>query len=236
MSNITAYLDSFAAIERHLRGVTKRGREATFYTLVDEAARSDSAVRRYRDDLKEFADLRNAVVHERGGGQPIAEPNDWAVAQLQKITDQLIRPPRVLPHFQVNVISLTPAVSIAEAVVIMHERSFSQIPIYEDDQFVGLLTSNTIARWLGASVADDVFSLGETSIHQVLAHTEDPDHVGFCAWDTTLIAVAERFQAAQDRGKRLDALLITQNGKPNERPLGIIAVFDLVTINRILAA
>lgn len=112
-------------------------------------------MRRYRDDLKEFADLRNAVVHERGGGQPIVEPNDWAVARIRAIAEHLMSPPRVLPQFQTSVVTLTPA-TIGEAVVIMHERSFSRIPIYEHTQFMGLLTSNTIARWLSASVADDI--------------------------------------------------------------------------------
>jgi CBS domain-containing protein len=235
MSNITAYLNTFAAIERHLRELTRSGREVAFYTLVDIAARNDGAVRRYRDDLKEFADLRNAVVHERGGGQPIADPNDWAVKQLQVIAEQIMRPPRVLPHFQVSVFSLAPSASIGDAVVIMHAHSFSQIPIYDGEQFVGLLTSNTVARWLGASVVEDIFSLRDTTIDVVLAHTEYADHVGFCARDTTLIAVAERFHDIQERGRRLDALLITQHGEPTERPLGIIAVYDLVKINSLLA-
>lgn len=55
--------DTDAAIDRYLREINKAGREISFVNLVDSAAQSDSAVRRHRDELKEFGDLRNAIVH-----------------------------------------------------------------------------------------------------------------------------------------------------------------------------
>src|SRR4051812_42816091 len=36
-------------------------------------------------DLKEFADLRNAIVHERRGGHSIAEPHEKTVRRLEEI-------------------------------------------------------------------------------------------------------------------------------------------------------
>jgi hypothetical protein len=89
VKNSESFLNSFAAIEKHLRSIGKADRSASFYQVVDSSARSDRVVRRYRDDLKEYADLRNAIVHERFDGHVIAEPNDRAVADLSKLQAML---------------------------------------------------------------------------------------------------------------------------------------------------
>jgi hypothetical protein len=96
----------------------------------------------------------------------------------------------------------------------MFEQSFSQMPVYDGAIFVGLLTANTVARWLGASVAEDIFSLSETPVSDVLGYTEDKDNFSFLRRDSTLFEVLEKFQTFEREGKRLEAILITQNGKP----------------------
>lgn len=236
MANSDIFLEHFNAIERRLRDMTRLGRDSRFYVLVDAASRDDHVVRRFHDDLKEFGDLRNAIVHERRGGQTIAEPNDWAVARIAAIAEQILRPPRVTPHFIGQICILSDADPIAEAVTAMHTNAFSQLPIYRDGAFQGLLTANTVARWLGANVGEDLVSLSETTIGQVLAHTEDRDHVDFVARDTTLADVLERFLAHEKLGKRLEAILITHDGRPAAKPLGIIVTYDLAKISRLLEA
>ncbi len=234
MSNALSFLDAFNTIERHLRDLTDEPRTTGFYALVDAAARKQPLVRRYADDLKEFADLRNAIVHERSDGRVIAEPNDRALSEIQRLAAQLLRPPRVLPEFQREVLALDPGVPLAKALKLMYERDFSQLPIYAGAQFVGLLTNNTIGRWLGANVATDLFSVNETTIEQVLGYREADDAVAFVDRETTLVEVEQTFVTYEQRGKSLDALLITQNGRETEKPLGIITVYDLPTIDRLV--
>jgi predicted transcriptional regulator len=236
MGNAESFLEDFNAIENRLRALTRLGREKTFAVLVEAAAEKNSVIRRFRDDLKEFGDLRNAIVHERGGGQVIAEPNDWAAGRIKAIAAQILQPLTIGSHFVGQVFKLSADAPIAEAVTAMQANSFSQIPIYQDEAFVGLLTANTVARWLGANVTEDLVSLSETQIAVILAHTENQDHVRFIARDTTLAEIVEIFQAQELRGWRLEALLITQNGRRGERLLGIITVYDLVKINQLLAA
>ena len=109
----------------------------------------------------------------------------------------------------------------------MVEHSFSQIPITEDGHIGGVLTTNTIARWLGANVREDIFSLSETTINDVIAYTEDPENHVFVNRKTTLFEVLERFQDFDNRGKKLEAVLMTDTGKSTQRLLGILTVSDL---------
>ncbi len=227
MGNSDIFLDAFTSIEKHLRRRCKVDRRVPFYQLVEEAAKSLPEVRRYRDDLKEYADLRNAIVHESSDGHVIAEPNSKAVESIKRLASLILKPPTVLPLFQTQVITLNTSDTIGAAVTLMVEHSFSQIPIIRDGHIVGLLTTNTIARWLGANVREDIFSLSETTINDVIAYTEDPENHVFVNRRITLFEVLERFQDFENRGKKLEAVLMTDAGKSTQRLLGILTVSDL---------
>ena len=209
MKNSQAFLDSFATIEKFLRSLASEDRSSSFYHLVDMASRMNRTVARYRDDLKEYADLRNAIVHERSDGHVIAEPNDMAVSHLAALRSLLLTPPKVVPMFQVDVQTRDVSRPLGEAVVVMLQGSFSQLPVTQDHRVVGVLTSNTIARWLGHEVATDLFSLRETTIGQVLKFTEDSENHCFLGRSSTLFDVLGCFDDFASRGKDLDAILVT---------------------------
>lgn len=234
MTNADIFLDHFNTIERHLRDITGIGREKSFSVLVNAAQEKNRVVRHYRNDLYKFGDLRNAIVHERDGNRVIADPNDWAVQRIRAIAEQITQPPLVLPSFAGEVLTLSDTDPIAVAVTAMHAHAYSQLPIYRGNTFQGLLTTNTVARWLGANVDEDLVSLSETTIGQVLAHTEDPSHVAFVSRNTTLVDVLEQFLAYEAHGKRLEALIITHDGRHDAKPLGMIVTYDLAKISRLL--
>lgn len=234
MKNSQTFLDSFAAIEKWLRSLVSANRATGFYQLVEIASRSNRTVARYRDDLKEYADLRNAIVHERSDGHVIAEPNDAAVADFGRLRSVLLNPPKVIPTFQVTVQTREASQALSEAVTVMLEGSFSQLAVMEEGRVIGLLTSNTITRWLGHEVATDLFSLRETTIAEVLRFTEDPENHCFLGRRSTLFEALARVEDFAARGKDLDAILLTHHGRSNESLLGILTLYDLPKILKML--
>lgn len=228
MRNSDRFLEAFNRIEKYLRKRTRSERWEGFYQLIRKASQFIPAVREYGDDLKEFADLRNAIVHERTDGRVIAEPHEWVVNKIEKLADLILRPPKVIPHFQRRVLSLSDREPIASAIKAMYEHDYSQIPIVGNGTFAGLLTSNTIVRWLGARSNRGTVGPNqmETPIADVLRYSEYADNYRFVSRDTTLFEVLEYFQDYEQKGKRLDALLITHHGKSTESFLGIITVWD----------
>ncbi len=227
MKNSDVFLESFSSIEKHLRSITGATRRVSFYELLNGASQKSPVVRRLITDLKEYADLRNAIVHERTDGHVIAEPNEAAVNDLKLIKELVIAPPRVIPTFQKHVTSLDESVSIGEAVTVMREHAFSQVPVTAANKFIGLLTSNTIARWLASQVEDEILSLKENQISEVLKHTEDPDNYAFLRRNADVFQAMEQFDLFENRGKRLEAVLITQNGEATESFLGVITLYDV---------
>ncbi len=230
MRNSDHFLDYFTTIEKWLRTAAGADRSVPFTRVVSQVATQNRAVKKFQDDLREYADLRNAIVHERGGGHVIAEPNDRAVAELARICKSLMEPPSLIPKFQISVRARTMDESIGEAVRDMRQGSFSQLPILNDGVVTAVLTTETVARWLALEFDNDVVSLLETKISQVLPHTEDNDHYCFLSRQATLLDALFEFEKFASRGKDLDAILITNDGKPNQQMLGIITLFDLPVI------
>ena len=227
-TNSERFLNAFNSIDRHLRRLARIDRSTSFAGAVDEAARSDAAARRYSIDLKEYADLRNAIVHERTDAHPIAEPFPETVTAIEAILEKLTRPPTVGAEFACEVAQVGLADRVGAAAAVMREHRFSQLPVYEGNAFQGLLTAATMAWWLAERLDGELGMLDEESVEVVLSFTEDAEHhVRFISRVCSVFDAIEAFETHQRQGWALDALVVTHSGSPDQTPLGIITTFDL---------
>lgn len=232
MRNSDAFLAIFSEVEKWLRTSAGNDRRTTFHEALQLVADKNPLVRRFKDDLKEFADLRNAIVHERSDGHVIAEPNDRALTEFRQIQASLLRPPKVIPQFQRTVKYRMAHEAVGLAVQDMREGSFSQLPVLHEGKIIALLTSETVVRWLASELKNDLVSLGDTAIAEVLGHVEDEEHYCYLSRDASLHDAVVRFEDFAARGKDLDAILITDRGSSDQKLLGILTVSDLPAILR----
>ncbi len=94
----------------------------------------------------------------------------------------------------------------------------------------GEVTSETVVRWLASEVANDLVSLMDTPISAVLPHVEDGEHYCFLRRTASLHEALSEFESFATRGKDLDAILLTEAGRPDQKLLGILTVFDLPAV------
>lgn len=100
MDNAQRFLNAFAMIEKQLKQITGVTRYSRFYQLLNQASRSSGLVRKYEMELQEYADLRNAIVHQRSDeGHIIAIPIDEVVADIEELARKICEPPKVSAHF-----------------------------------------------------------------------------------------------------------------------------------------
>lgn len=221
------FLDAFTAIERHLRRLLDADRHMTFNEMVEKAARADKGVRRLRSPLRDFGELRNFVVHEYRRDQPTASPSAHAVERLRAICDELLSPTKLVDLFRHPVETCTPADLIGAAARKMHDGSFSQLPVYEGDRLVGLLTAETVARWLASRLAGGLGLLEEEAVAVVMRHEEGTHSHVVMGREATVEDALTAFDDHLRSGKALDAIILTHSGGPAERPLGIVTVSDM---------
>ncbi len=230
MPNIDEYLTTFSEIETHLARAAAADGYLSPVALVRRLERTNRAVRVHADDICKFAELRNVLVHERRNGKVLAQPTDETVADIKKIAQALNNPPRVIPLFDREVVSLEKHAPIGAAVSIMRKLSLSQIPITSGSEIVGLLTAETVARWLAAELSEEIVSLTETAIEAVLPHAESDDQHKVLAPRASLYDALQLFEDYSKSGKNLHAILVTNNGKQVMPILGIMTTFDIPKI------
>jgi predicted transcriptional regulator len=108
----------------------------------------------------------------------------------------------------------------------MHDGSFSQLPVYSNNTLVGLLTAETVARWLAAELAEGQGILEEKPVHDVMKHEEGTHSHVVMGRNATVDDALFEFDNHMHSGRMLDAIILTHNGNKRERPLGIVTPTD----------
>ncbi len=232
LSNSERFLNAFSAIEHEMERILDLKTHRRFFELVEKSARVNPVIDRFRFDLKEYGELRNAIVHDRAGNIVIAEPNDEAVIQIERIARLLLEPPRVAPLFLKDVLTLSVNHPVSRAIRDFGRMSYTQAPVLDDGEMIGLLTSNMIVKWMGLSLADNSFDIDSVTLLDVINTVGHEGNYEFVSVNKSLFDIPDLFYQWQNQGKKLEAVLITQNGEADEPLLGIITNRDLPQIHR----
>lgn len=202
--------------QREFRGLGEAVRHA-------QQERNRLAVR-HRSELAALVDLRNAISHsDYLDGLPIATPRWETVRAIEKLAAQFENPPRIESYMtrdpqiaQLN----DPLLNHLQA---MSELGISQLPVYSHVEYVGLLTTNAVARWVGAHLdaAGDVLIEG-SHVRDVLGFAEDHEVARFVSRTTTALKVCDLF--AQE--VQPPVVLVTEHGKSAEGLLGLVTPLD----------
>lgn len=223
-----AFLAAFNDIEGFLRAKLSAKKSDGFSRMVSWAERDRILTPHQAEDLKEFADLRNAISHGAYTDfVPIAEPLQETVHAIEKIRDLLLHPPlaiTVLPRQEV--ITVSPADAIRVALDVVRTTTISQFPIYDGNQCTGLLTTNTIARWVAADL-DDNDHLDARTVEEVLQYAENSDQAVFLSRDVTAGEALDKLLSPTDNGVLPRAAVITEHGTPRQKPLRVIGGSDI---------
>jgi hypothetical protein len=92
-SNGDRFEGAYNKIDALLRKKIGGTKILSFSSVVTEAARKDPTVYRNKEDLLEYGDLRNAIVHDRGKTPVLlADPREDVVEKIEKLWNRLSHP------------------------------------------------------------------------------------------------------------------------------------------------
>ena len=234
-NNADRFLNAYSTIEHEMERILDLKDHRRFFELVDKSARVNPVIERYRFDLREYSELRNAIVHDRSGGEIIAVPTDEVVGKIERIAALLLEPPKVAPLFLKEVLTLSGSYPVSRAIRDLSRMSYTQAPVYVNDKLNGLLTSNMIVKWMGICLIsnnDKDVNLHEPSLTDVIKKAGHENDYQLVSVNQSLFTVPDLFYHWQQEGRKLEAVLITQNGDPEEPLLGIITNRDLPAVHR----
>lgn len=218
------FLQLLNQIDEHLKQRVKRHEGRGFMMRLDIAARQDPALARFKEELREFSELRNAIVHYREfPARVIAEPTEDALGRLRTIADQILNPPRLLPTFASKVRCFSADDPLREAVQFMSDTEHSQVPVVKDGALL-LLSTEGVGRWV---MQNPGCNLAASSVGDVLQY-ERPGNFLVLSGDELVVSARTTFRRELGKGRRLQAILITRQGEPKPPLLGIATASDLL--------
>jgi predicted transcriptional regulator/transcriptional regulator with XRE-family HTH domain len=121
---------------------------------------------------------------------------------------------------------------IGQVVERMFDRSYSQLPVYKDKNLVGLLTGDTVGRWLGAMGTRGNRYSPATPVSDVLAFAESTHAFELVGPDARVGEALLLFDQAMDEGRPLTAVLVTSDGMASGTPMAILTPTDLPRLQR----
>lgn len=222
------FLAAFNDIEAFLRTALGAKKSDSFNWMVSKAEQKHIVTTAQANDLKEFAGLRNAISHgEYQDFRPIAEPLPETVEEIERIRDQLLDPALAIDVIgQQDVIIFAPDDDIHAPLRVIRDTGISQFPVYDNKQCIGVLTTNTIARWLAEDLAEDD-SIGPKSVGEILAHNETKDHAIFLPRSATVAEAIQALTSPSNERTLPRLVIITEHGNPNQKPLCVITPSNL---------
>lgn len=216
-----------AALETQYQGV--------FFTGLGQVVRHakekrHSVVTRNERLLDRIITLRNAVQHEAyRHGEPVATPRASFVEETERLAEIIVRPPQIKDYMTKSPSCLSPEVRLGEAAGMIIDHNLSQIPVYADDEYVGLFTTNGLARWLSSAIDPSGEIMQESpTIADVLLFNEHSDTARFGKPTETALRVCDWLSGE----KAPHAVLVTTDGTPRGQLQGIVTRFDVPGILR----
>lgn len=233
LTNAREFLNAYSQIEHEMQRLLGLKEHRRFFELVDKSARLSPVVERYHYDLREYSELRNAIVHDRAGGEIIAVPTTEVVQKIMLIAALLLEPPKVTPLFLKKVLSFSCQIPVSRAVKEFSRCSYTQAPVInQEGKLVCLLTSNMIVRWMGIILQGHLPNFDETTVLDVINTVGLEKNYELVAVNRSLFDIPALFYQWQQAGQKLEAVLITQNAEADEKLLGIITNRDLPAVQR----
>jgi len=235
------YADRFVAaynkIERHLERLVDKdsrgGYHMGFPELVRKARDSSAVVRFHELDLREFGELRNAIVH--GSVEPgvvIAEPHLSAVELIERIASGLVQPEKVIPRFAREVIYVSPDEPLSRILALVNKHHYTQFPVLDTRSgLLGLITYTGIVNWLATNYTGSSLVALDVTAKELLRFEDPLENFRVVDQDSNVYQVKEIFAANIDRTRqKVNAVLVTEDGTGRARLLGIVTPSDIVSI------
>lgn len=216
MNNNQEFLHIFNDIEKRLRKDIGASNGVNFYRLLQDNARKNKLVKQYRNELETMGDLRNIIAHGNIRS-PFALATEGTIERIGFIRKQLINPTKICDIFSKEVTGVKQDESLGNVLKIVNKRKYSQFPVINEEGFSGLITENGITNWLARNVKEDIISIKETTVEDVIEDEEENESYGILYSQDTLYDVLEKFEEEDHTGTRTFIIVVINSPKKKVR-------------------
>ena len=233
-TNSRRFINTYNQIDSALRIQGDMKRSISYTEAVRKAARVNSIVAKYEDQLIDYGRLRNAIVHNSNPDMAIAEPHEEVVEEYERIAKLICTPPLAIKTVCKKVLStIEYNVPLIDVIEYGYKSGFSNIPIFKNGMLIGVANGQKILDVIGKKIYEkrDIMDyMKNTTIEEVLREFSNENYYTIASENITLDKVLNLFT----ENRKLLVVIITKTGTLLEPPVGIIVLSDIMDINKIL--
>ena len=206
----------------------------TLDSQIKELSKKNSVVRKYQDELMIIKQVRNINTHQRNDKYGyVVCPNPDMNIKLKTIIDEIKNPPTIYNSNicvkRQNMYCRNIDDTIEETIKVMIEKVYTHIPIFENDVLVGVFSENTLLdivnKETGILIGKDTTFRAFQDYLKIENHSSE--EFKFISRNKNIYDIEDIFKDYFTRNKRLGCVYITENGKENEKILGMLTVWDI---------
>lgn len=232
--NVSRFNHAFNELQEAVAGKLDKSSETNFGTLLGLANyKKDKVIYTYMDSLQFYREFRNLLTHKTiSGEEAIAIPSSLLIKEIETITEKIRYPKKVKDLFLSNVVTFNQEDKLSEVLKIVKEKSYSQFPVFGNDELVGIVSEKGITSFLAHSISDDVITIKDITIKDIIGVHEEKDLYEVITQDKSIFDIESIFNNRIKEGKTAYVLLISKNTsiKSPDDIVGIIAPWDLLKI------
>ena len=124
--------------------------------------------------------------------------------------------------------------SLQQVLKAIRKQRYTQFPVYDEHkQFQGLLTTVGITNWLATTMTGSMPQLPTDlpTLKDILHHEKNDVNYQFISRYMTIYEAEEIFKIGVERGRRFEALLITEHGHADQKLIGIVTPIDIMKVD-----
>ena len=228
------FLTIYNIIDKEMRRLLAVDDNVNHAKLIADLVKLSPLFEEYEQDLRLFAKLRNAIVHNpyKSDADPIAEPHESAVDRYSDIKNIILNPPKALGTIAIpssKIYSINLDENAFDVMEKMNSNVFTHVPVYDEKRLVGIFSENTLFSY--------VVTLSKVSWDKSLMIRDFSDILSlnypksecfiFAHKDSTIFDIKKIFKEYFCQNKRVAVVFITENGKADEDILGMITAWDI---------
>lgn len=219
MNRNETFLTTFENIEVYIRRLHHYSRDP-LSMLVNTS--SDVAIKRNKKKLETLMTVRNALAHN--GVDNYVDVKPEILNLVEEVYLDLPIHKKAQDYMTKSPVSFDMDDALSKPLQVIKESKLIRFPIYQNDILVGVLSDNGISHWLAENIDNDVISIQETRIYDVVKHDEYFRDIHYISQYATYSDIFLMFE--KTLGTRI--LLVTEHGRNDEPLLGVITRGDIL--------
>lgn len=233
MDKYNEFIGLFNELNQYLNSKYNLKPNTTFGNMLIECESREPVIRHYRNELDRINDLRNLIIHESDRKGPLAIPSNDLISRLDFFLKKIKNPEQIGSKFKGIVKTFDISSSLNEVLLVIREKNYTQFPIFNKDEFVGMLTENGIATWLASKIEEEIIMFEDIIVEDIIKKEEGLESYKVLKTNKTIYDVYDVFSKREEhKGPLVILISKTDSIRKPDDILGIITHWDIKDIDK----